>query len=142
MDLQKVGGVCRDWMELAQDRDRWRTLVNRVMNFRVSKMRGISWLAAEPVSFSRMTLLHGVSKKVTCFLAFGSSVVISLMFRLLWSQENSLDTCFIRVNINMLKGFQSIPNCQPFSACPHFQTSCGSCMASYPMLTRGSFPCV
>jgi hypothetical protein len=22
MDLQKVGGVCRDWMELAQDRDR------------------------------------------------------------------------------------------------------------------------
>jgi hypothetical protein len=24
MDIQKVGGVCGDWMERAQDRDRWR----------------------------------------------------------------------------------------------------------------------
>ena len=34
-DLQEVGGGCGDWMELAQDRDRWRTLVSTVMNFRV-----------------------------------------------------------------------------------------------------------
>jgi hypothetical protein len=35
MDFQEVGMVCRDWMELAQDRDRWRALVSTVMNFRV-----------------------------------------------------------------------------------------------------------
>ena len=42
MDLQEVGGSCGDWMELAQDRDRWRALVCTVRNIRVPKMRGIS----------------------------------------------------------------------------------------------------
>ena len=35
MDLQKVGGRRGDWMELAQDRDRWRALVGTVRDFRV-----------------------------------------------------------------------------------------------------------
>ena len=35
MDLEEVGRGCGDWMELAQDRDRWRALVSTVMNFRV-----------------------------------------------------------------------------------------------------------
>ena len=35
MDLQKVGCVYMDWIGLAQDRDRWRTLVSAVMNLRV-----------------------------------------------------------------------------------------------------------
>ena len=35
MDLQEVGRACGDWMGLAQDRDRWRSLVSTVMNFRV-----------------------------------------------------------------------------------------------------------
>jgi len=39
MDLQEMGGGCGDWMELAQERDRWRALVGTVMNFRVPKMR-------------------------------------------------------------------------------------------------------
>jgi len=32
-DLQKVGGGFGDWMELAQDKDRWRALVRTVLNF-------------------------------------------------------------------------------------------------------------
>jgi hypothetical protein len=36
MDLQEVGGGGReDWMELAQDRDRWRALVGTMRDFRV-----------------------------------------------------------------------------------------------------------
>ena len=42
MVLQEVGGGCGDWMELAQDRDRWWALVSTVMKIRVRKMRGIS----------------------------------------------------------------------------------------------------
>jgi hypothetical protein len=47
MDVEEDEGGRGDWMELAQDRDRWRALVCTVKNLRFRKMRGISWLAAK-----------------------------------------------------------------------------------------------
>jgi hypothetical protein len=36
MDLKEIGYGGKDWIDLAEDRDQWRTLVNTLMNLRVS----------------------------------------------------------------------------------------------------------
>jgi CRISPR/Cas system-associated protein Cas7 (RAMP superfamily) len=62
MDLREVGCGGMDRIGLAQDRDRRHALVNTVMNLRVQQIAGNFLTSYKPVRFSRMTLLHGVSK--------------------------------------------------------------------------------
>ena len=61
MDLEEMGCGYMDWIGLAQDRDRWRTLVSAVMNLRVPCNAGNFLSSCKPISFSRRTHHRGVS---------------------------------------------------------------------------------
>jgi len=54
-----------EWIRLAHDRDRWQVLMNAVMNLQVPKNAGNFLTSCKPVSFSRQTLLHCVSRYAT-----------------------------------------------------------------------------
>jgi hypothetical protein len=60
MDLREVGMRGIDWIDLAQDRDRWRAVVNTVMNLEVPRNAG-NLSSFGCVSFSGRSLLHGVN---------------------------------------------------------------------------------
>jgi hypothetical protein len=61
MDLQKVGCGGMDWTGLTKDRDRWWAIVDAAMKLRVKQNAGSFLTSCKPVSFSRRTLLRGVS---------------------------------------------------------------------------------
>jgi hypothetical protein len=60
---KKVRCGCMDWIELAQDRERWRALLTAVMNIRVLQNAGNFLTSWKPGSVSR-TLIHEISNKV------------------------------------------------------------------------------
>jgi len=65
MGLQEVGCGYMDWTGLAQETDRWRTLVSVEMNLRVPWNAGNFLTSCKLVSCSRRTLHRGVSESYT-----------------------------------------------------------------------------
>jgi hypothetical protein len=64
MDLREIGCGSTDWIDLAQDRDQWRALMNIVMNLWVQQNFGIFLSSCTNGGFSRRVYLHGVSHKL------------------------------------------------------------------------------
>ena len=95
MDLQQVG--CEDtewtmWFRIGT----WRTLVNAVMNLQVQKNAGNFLINWEPISLSRRTLLHEVSKH-------NWHCVLGLMISVTVSKVPYLDEKFMRVSERFAK---------------------------------------
>jgi hypothetical protein len=61
MYLREIGWKGVHWMHLAQDRDQWQALVKTVMKIRVPQKAGNFLISRVTISFSRRTVLLGIS---------------------------------------------------------------------------------
>jgi hypothetical protein len=73
MDHRKIGRGDMGWIDLAQDRDQWRVLVNTVMDLRVPYKVGKLLNSRTSGGFSRRVLLHEVS--LFCFVLFSEGML-------------------------------------------------------------------
>jgi hypothetical protein len=60
MDLREIGGGGMDWIDLAEDRDQWRALVNTVMNLQVPQNVGKLLSSCTTGGFTRRAQLSEV----------------------------------------------------------------------------------
>jgi hypothetical protein len=64
MDLREIGWDGVDWMDMAQDRDQWRVLVNTVLNLRVQHKHIMGFEPTIPV-FQRANTVHALDGAAT-----------------------------------------------------------------------------
>jgi hypothetical protein len=60
IDLREIGCGVMDWIDLAQDRDKWRALMNMIMNFRVPQNIRKFLSSCTTGGFSRRDQLHAM----------------------------------------------------------------------------------
>ena len=86
MHFQKVGWEGMEWIDLAQDRGRWRAPVKAVMDLRVPYNAGSLLTSWVNVSFSQRTLFHGVihTHTHTHTHTLGISMVPEDGYKVLW----------------------------------------------------------
>jgi hypothetical protein len=77
MDLREIEWAGMDWIDLAQDTDQWRALVNMVMNLPVPYSAGRFFNGCTTGSFSRRAQLHEFSYTSNPLYVFMALCVIS-----------------------------------------------------------------
>jgi hypothetical protein len=80
IDLREIGWDGTDWIDLAQNTDQWRALVNTVMNLRVRQNVEKLLSSCTTGDFSRRAQLHGVSCTVEDVTPCTSSMVVYRRF--------------------------------------------------------------